>query len=93
MTKSEFLNNCRELISEGTEHNQGVTKKFLTRCYDNIVHNEIKVSYDYMEKLYMRIQANEVSSVKVCVCMYVFVRLFVCVLVCVCVYNVRNVCV
>lgn len=58
MTKKQFCNNCRELLE------QGLSKDYLCQAYDNIVKNEIKVEVDYLERLYARIQASDISPVQ-----------------------------
>jgi Sec7-like guanine-nucleotide exchange factor len=43
MTKESFLRNTRDLLK------QGLSKQYLSQCYDNIVKNEIKgLSFVYL---------------------------------------------
>lgn len=59
MKKSDFLRNCRELFSK-----YGLSRDFLSDCFDDITKNEIKINLDYLEQLYSRVQVNNLSAVK-----------------------------
>jgi Sec7 domain/Rab-GTPase-TBC domain len=58
MTKKQFLRNTDTISGRGVEI------EYLSACYDRIVSDEIRISYDYLEQLYARVMAGSVNSIQ-----------------------------